>query len=145
MADKTYASFNSLTITGRLAHAELVTKDNNTWLSVTLYTNLVDGDEDGAKVTFNTTNGLMSLFKSGYLPTGRLITVTGHLASFKQIIFDKKLGKNRMLKRPELHLTKAVVFDGGLGPAKKEDSSDVVEIHDAPSIEKEPVTAGSDY
>ena len=146
MAD-TYASFNALTITGRLSFAEVVTNNGNEWLAVTLLTELKD-DGKTVKVTFNTTNGLMSLFKKGYLPTGRLITVTGHLDSFRQIYFDKKLGKAKELKRPELHLTKAQVFDGGLGPAKKTEDVEIsneIEIDTVSSVEKELVTAGSDY
>ena len=132
---KTYAQFNSLTITGRLSHAEIVEHDGSEWLSVTLLSELVD-DGEAKAVTFNTTNGLMSLFKSGYLKNGRRITVTGHLASFDEIYFDKQLGKAKRLQRPRLHLTKAQVFDGGLGPAKKEDSTSKadVEIDDTPAI-----------
>ena len=132
---KAYAQFNSLTITGRLSHAELVTNNGSEFLSVTLLTELVDEGETCA-VTFNTTNGIMTMFKNGNLKTGRRITVTGHLASFSEIYFDKKLGKARRLQRPKLHLTKAVVFDGGLGPAKKEDSkiSTDIEIDEAPAI-----------
>lgn len=146
MAD-TYASFNSLTITGRLSFAEVVTNNGNEWLAVTLLTELKDNGKT-VKVTFNTTNGLMSLFKKGYLPAGRLITVTGHLDNFRQIYFDQKLGKAKELKRHELHLTKAQVFDGGLGPAKKTEAvetSNEIEIDTPPSAEKELVTAGSDY
>ena len=71
MSDKTYAQFNSLTITGRVSHAELATNNGSEFLAVTLLTNLVD-DAEAIQVTFNTTNGLMSLYKSGSLNNGRL-------------------------------------------------------------------------
>ena len=116
---KNYATFNSLTITGRVSHAEMVEHEGNKWLAVTLLSNLVD-DAEPVAVTFNTTNGLMSLFKSGWLPNGRLVTVTGHVASVSELYFDKKAQKRAVRKRPLIHLTKAQVFDGGLGPAKKE-------------------------
>ena len=116
---KNYAAFNSLTITGRVSHAEMVEHEGNKWLAVTLLSNLVD-DAEPVTVTFNTTNGLMSLFKSGWLPNGRLVTVTGHVASVTELYFDKKQQKRAVRKRPLIHLTKAQVFDGGLGPAKKE-------------------------
>ena len=142
---KTFASFNTLTIAGRLSHAEEVDHQGKKWLSVTLLTELVDEGKTIA-VTFNTTNGLYSLYKSGHLQNGRRMTVTGHLASFTELYFDKKAGKTKVLKRPVLHLTKAQVFDGGLGPSAKkaEDTSSaagtVIELDDAPEL----ATAGKD-
>ena len=54
----------------------------------------------------------------------------------KRMYFDKKSGKTKRLQRPRLQLSKAVVFDGGLGPAKKADAeiSNDIEIDDAPEI-----------
>jgi hypothetical protein len=127
MSDKTYALFNSLTITGRVSHAELATNKGSEFLAVTLLTDLVDDAEQAISVTFNTTNGLMSLFKSGWLPNGRLVTVTGHIASVSELYLNKETGKRAVRKRPLIHLTKAQVFDGGLGPAKKEEFDVVVE------------------
>ena len=130
MSDKTYAQFNSLTITGRVSHAELATNNGTEFLAVTLLSNLVD-DAEAVQVTFNTTNGLMSLYKSGWLNNGRLVTVTGHVASVSEVYFDKKQQKPAVRKRPLIHLTKAQVFDGGLGPAKK---SDDLVIDEAPAL-----------
>ena len=130
MSDKTYAQFNSLTITGRVSHAELASNKGSEFLAVTLLTNLVD-DAEAIQVTFNTTNGLMSLYKSGWLNNGRLVTVTGHVAQVSELYFDKKQQKRAVRKRPLIHLTKAQVFDGGLGPAKKDD--DVI-IDEAPDL-----------
>ena len=130
MSDKTYAQFNSLTITGRVSHAELASNKGSEFLAVTLLTNLVD-DAEAIQVTFNTTNGLMSLYKSGWLNNGRLVTVTGHVAQVSELYFDKKAQKRAVRKRPLIHLTKAQVFDGGLGPAKKDD--DVI-IDEAPDL-----------
>lgn len=130
MSDKTYAQFNSLTITGRVSHAEIATNNGSEFLAVTLLTNLVD-EAEAIQVTFNTTNGLMSLFKSGWLNNGRLVTVTGHVAQVSELYFDKKQQKRAVRKRPLIHLTKAQVFDGGLGPAKKD--SEVI-IDEAPDL-----------
>jgi hypothetical protein len=58
---------------------------------------------------------MYSLYKKGYMPNGRLVTVTGHLASFKSAYLDAN-GMPKILKRAALHLTKAQVFDGGFGP-----------------------------
>jgi len=142
--NKTYAQFNTLTITGRVSHTELVESKNGEFLAVTLLSDLKD-DGEAVAVTFNTSNGLMSLSKKGFLNNGRMVTVTGHLDSFTELYFDAKLGKTRRLKRAKLHLVQAQVLAGGLGPAKKSD--DVIdqdadiEIDEAPQI---PVAAGAD-
>ena len=141
---KTYASFNSFTVTGRVYHAEVVKGQYGEFLAVTLMTELVN---DGASVTvqFNNTNGLLSLYKKGWLNNGRSVTVTGHLKSFTELYFDKKLGKTKRLKNARLVLDKAVVFDGGLGPAKKtEESFDdgELEIDETPELpKKKPVAS----
>ena len=88
---KSYAQFNSLTITGRVSHAELVEGKYGEFLAVTLLTELKD-DASAIAVQFNNTNGLLSLYKSGWLNNGRSVTVTGHLESFTELYFDKKSG-----------------------------------------------------
>ena len=129
---KQYAQFNSMTITGRLSHAEVVKNNGDEWLSVTLLSNLVN-DADPVQVTFNTTNGLMSLFKKGFLNNGRMITVTGHVANVTELYLNKATGKRAVRKRPLIHLTKAQVFDGGLGAGAKRDT---VEIDQTPELDE---------
>ena len=142
--NKTYAQFNTMTITGRVSHTELVKSKTDEFLHVRLLSDLKD-DGEAVAVTFNTSNGLMSLSKKGFLNNGRMVTVTGHLDSFSELYFDAKMGKTRRLKRAKLHLVQAQVLSGGLGPAKKSD--DVIdqdadiEIDEAPQI---PVAAGAD-
>ena len=135
--NKTYAQFNTLTITGRVSHTELVESKNGEFLAVTLLSDLKD-DGEAVAVTFNTSSGLMSLSKKGFLNNGRIVTVTGHLDSFTELYFDAKLGKTRRLKRAKLHLVQAQVLAGGLGPAKKSDDvfdQDAdIEVDDAPQI-----------
>jgi hypothetical protein len=143
MSKSSYAQFNTLTITGRLSHAELVDGQYGEFLAVTLLTELVD-EAAAVAVQFNTTNGLMSLYKKGWLNNGRRVTVTGHLESFTELYLDKKTGKRRMLQRPRLQLSKAVVFDGGLGPAKREEVAEIdgdVEIDETPALPKQPAVA----
>ena len=131
---KTYAAFNALTITGRLSHAEVVEGNNGDYLSVTLISELTDGSE-GVAVQFTTSNGVMSLFNSGYLNKGRMITVTGHLNKFEETYFNKKTGKRAILQRPRLTLGQAQVLHGGMGPgAKRED----LEVDVTPSFAGEP-------
>ena len=142
--NKTYAQFNTLTITGRVSHTKLVPGKNGEFLAVTLLSDLKD-DGSAVAVTFNTSDSLMSLSKKGFLNNGRMLTVTGHLDSFTELYFDAKLGKTRRLKRAKMHLVQAQVLTGGLGPAKK--SNDVIdqdvniEVDEAPQI---PVAAGAD-
>lgn len=142
--NKTYAQFNTMTITGRVSHTELVESKTGEFLAVTLLSDLKD-DGEAVAVTFNTSNGLMSLSKKGFLNNGRMVTVTGHLDSFSELYFDAKMGKTRRLKRAKLHLVQAQVLSGGLGPAKKSDdvlNQDAdIEIDEAPQI---PVAAGAD-
>ena len=99
MSKSSYASFNTLTITGRVSHAELVDGKYGEFLAVTLLTELKD-ETPAVAVQFNNTNGLLSLYKGGYLNNGRSVTVTGHLESFTELYFDKKTGKTRRLQRP---------------------------------------------
>ena len=137
MSERTYASFNTLTITGRVSHAELVKTNGSEFLAVTLLTELKD-EAPAIAVTFNTSNGTMALYKSGHLPNGRLVTVTGHLDSFTELYFDKKAGKTKRLQRPKLHLVYAQVLPGGYGPGKKAEATtsfeDDLDIDEAPSI-----------
>ena len=137
---KAYASFNTLTITGRVSHAELVKANGSEFLAVTLLTELKD-DQPAVAVTFNTSNGTMALYKAGRLNNGRLVTVTGHLDSFTELYFDKKAGKTKRLQRPKLHLVYAQVLPGGYGPGKKAEAAsgeDDLDIDEAPAIpEKE--------
>jgi len=116
---RSFANFNTLTIQGRVSHAEIVNSKNGTFLAVTLISNALNDDE-GMTITFNSSNGLMSLFEKGYLPTGRMLVVTGHIAYVRETYQDKQ-GEIAMLKRPSIHLVDAQVPTGGLGamPADK--------------------------
>ena len=132
---KSYAMFNTLTITGRMSHAEVVNGNNGDYLSVTLISELTDG-ADGIAVQFTTTNGLMSLFNSGYLNTGRMITVTGHLNKFEETYLNRKTGKRAILQRPRLTLGQAQVLHGGMGPGAKRE--ELPELDATPSFSSEP-------
>ncbi len=127
---KSYAMFNTLTITGRLSFAEVLEGNNGDYLSVTLISELTNGSE-GISVNFTTSNGLMSLFNKGYLNKGRMITVTGHLNKFEETYFNKQTGKRAILQRPRLTLGQAQVLHGGMGPGEKRES---VEIDETPAF-----------
>ena len=111
---KSYANFNTATFQGRIFNAELVeTKDGSNFLAVTVITNPSDGSE-GITVTFNNSNGLRGLHASGWLPNGRQVTVTGHIASVSETY--EKNGELIMRQRPQIHLVEASIPTGGLGP-----------------------------
>jgi len=111
---RSFAQFNSLTIQGRINHAEIVDSKNGSFLAVTVISNCLNDDE-GMTITFNSSNGLMGLFEKGYLPTGRVVTVTGHIAYVRET-YQNKEGEIQMLKRPTIHLVDASIPTGGLGP-----------------------------
>ena len=134
-ASKSFAMFNTLTITGRLSFAEVVNGNNGDYLAVTLISELTDGSE-GIAVSFTTNNGLMSLFNRGYLQSGRMITVTGHLNKFEETYFNKQTGKRAILQRPRLTLGQAQVLHGGLGAGEKR--KDTLEIDETPAFTSEP-------
>ena len=121
MAQQTnYAQFNAVTVTGRVFHVEKVQYNGSEFLAVTLITTLTN---DGQEVlfTFNNSNGLLSLYNSGYLAKGRQLTVTGHIAGATETYTDKE-GQVVLKQRAELKLTGAQVLDGGLGPAPTTDA-----------------------
>ncbi len=107
---KSYSAFNSVSVQARVFNAEIVTTATGKFLAVTLITNLKDGD-DGVTVTFNNSNGLMSLFEKGYLPNGRMVTVSGHIDSVSETYTDKA-GELKLRQRPQMHLVQAVAHVG---------------------------------
>ena len=120
MSDKIYASFNTLSITGRVSYLEVKDGKYGEFLSVTLLTEL-ENDGRTISVQFTNKNGLLTMFKNGNLNTGRLLTVTGHLESFAETYVNKQ-GATEMLTRPRLTLSAgAQVLAGGMGPSAKKD------------------------
>jgi len=125
---KTYANFNSFVVDCRISNSEIVTRKNgDRFLAITAITNGLNDDE-GMTVTFNNSNGLMSLFEKGFLPKGRRITVTGHIAYVRETYTDAKSGEVRLLKRPELHLVDAGIPTGGLGAMPKDETVSVRKV-----------------
>lgn len=109
--NKTYAAFNALQIQGRIANVDLV---NNEFIAITVISNLMK-DDDGVTVKFTNSNGLMALHQKGFLPVGRMVTVTGHIKSIAET-WTNKNGEIEMLKRPQINLIDAQIPTGGLGP-----------------------------
>tara|TARA_B100000073_G_scaffold335350_1_gene328867 strand:- start:375 stop:848 length:474 start_codon:yes stop_codon:yes gene_type:complete len=118
---KTYAQFNSFTVNGRILASEIVSRPNAEFLSVTLITAPAD-DSEGMTVTFTNSNGLMKLAKAGGLPVGRMITMTGHIASVHET-YTNKDGEIVMLKRPRIHMIDVAIPTGGLGATPRNEDA----------------------
>ena len=115
---RSYAQFNSLTVTGRIQFAKKVNGRKGDFLSVTVITNFLNDDE-GYTIDFLDSDNLLSLFEQGYLPVGRQVTLTGHVDSFGQTYTDTNTGELVMLKRPQMKLSSVTIPTGGLGPMPK--------------------------
>ena len=111
--NKTYAAFNALTIQGRVANVDLATSGGNEFIAVTVISNLMNDDE-GVTIKFTNSNGLKALYEKGFLPVGRMVTVTGHIKSIAET-YTNKDGEVVMLKRPQISLVDAQIPTGGLG------------------------------
>ncbi len=111
-----YAQFNTVTVTGRIFHSEV--PKGRDFLSVSVISTLTkDGQE--VEFTFTNNNGLKALFEKGFLNKGRVVTITGHIATCGETY--TKGGETLLKRRPEIHMTGVQILDGGLGadPSKK--------------------------
>ena len=110
-----YAQFNSLTVTGRIFNAEVVTNQNNgdQFLSVSVISTAM---KDGADLvyTFTNNNGLMALYNKGLFCKGREVTITGHISNVSEV-YTTKTGEVKLRQRPEVRLIGVSVPEGGLG------------------------------
>ena len=134
---KTYASFNTLTIVGRVYHTEDYTYQGKELTKIILATELKN-DGETYRVEFTTDDKTMA----SYFSKGRYVTVTGHLNGIEEIFFDKKAGGTRRHQMPLLKLSKVSVMPGGYGAVKKQEtakSNEVIDLIDtAPSLEAAP-------
>ena len=135
-----YANFNTITVQGRIFNVDVVEKNGDQWLAVTVISNL-EKDDEGTTFTFNTTN-LFSLYDGDKLPVGRQVTIVGRMKSVSETWFDKKSGQRKLLKRPNVHMEGVSIPTGGLGalPAgasgKAPRDTGAVIIDDAPAMPK---------
>lgn len=136
-----YAQFNTITVTGRIFNAEMVDYKDEQFLSVAV---ISTASKDGQDIvyTFNNSNGLMSLHQKGFFGKGRLVTITGHVASISEV-YTTKSGEVRLRARPEVKLNGVNVLDGGLGPAPNADKKVVTTVGTpAGDMTSEPALAG---
>ena len=98
---KSYANFNTATFQGRIFDATITEGKYGEFVSITVITNLSD-DSEGVTITFNNSNGLLTLAKKDYLTKGRMVHVTGHISGVSEVY--EKDGVTQLLKRPRLKL-----------------------------------------
>ena len=98
---KTYANFNTSTFQGRVFDATVTEGKYGEFVAITFITNLSD-DSEGVTVTFNNSNGLLTLAKKGHLTKGRQVHVTGHISGVSEVY--EKDGQVQLRKRPQLTL-----------------------------------------
>ena len=110
-----YAQMNQLTFTGRVFATKVVDGKNGKFLAVTIITNIAN--DKSVTVTFNDSQGIMSLEANGKLPVGREVTITGTLDNVSEVYI--KDGQPVLRKRPELKLVGANIMRGGLGALPK--------------------------
>ena len=123
-AYKNYASFNQFAVDGTISNISEVSGKNGDYIAVTLITNLMNEDE-GCTVEFTNSDGLMALYQKGFLPTGRRVTVTGHIRTVAETYTNKE-GEVVMLKRPKINLVDAQIPTGGLGPMPKDKATNTI-------------------
>ena len=140
-----YANFNTITVQGRIFNVDVVEKNGDQWLAVTVISNL-DKDDEGCTFSFNTTT-MFGLYDADKLPKGRQVTIVGRIKSISETWFDKKSGQRKLLKRPNVHMEGVSIPTGGLGAMPKDASAkaprnagDVI-IDDAPQLPEEPAKA----
>ena len=115
---KTYANFNTSTFQGRVFDATVTEGKYGEFVAITIITNLSD-DSEGVTVTFNNSNGLLTLAKKGHLTKGRQVHVTGHISGVSEVY--EKDGQVQLRKRPQLTLDSTTV-QLMLGATPKQDA-----------------------
>ena len=98
-----WANFNSFSVEGFISHAEIQTRDGDTYVVVNVMTNLRDGGE-GTAVTFTNGYAILTLAQKGYLTKGRRVILTGSISGF-ETHYTTKDGECVALKRPRLSMT----------------------------------------
>ena len=115
-----YASFNTFTVQGRISYSEVKSGRNGEFLTVTVISTLVrDGLE--TDIQFTDSQGLLNLFKAGYLRSGSVVTLTGRMNGLSET-YTNKDGELQMRQRPLVEMTQVQIMTGGLGPIPKKDA-----------------------
>ena len=122
LTNATYANFNTVSFQGVVLNVDIVDGQYGEFAAITLISNLADdksGADTGVTITFNNSNGLLSLHKKGWLPVGRQVTVTGILSGVSETY--EKDGELQLRKRPQISLkSETVQLHTGAMPKDKE-------------------------
>ena len=118
----TYSNFNTVSFQGVVLNVDIVEGQYGEFAAITLISNLADdksGADTGVTIAFNNSNGLLALAKSGWLPNGRQVTVTGTLAGVSETY--EKAGELHVRKRPQISLkSETVQMHTGAMPKEKQ-------------------------
>ena len=133
-------------MTGRIVSSEIISNPKGEFLSVTIYSTC---SKDGETIayTFTNSNGLLALARTGALPVGREVTLTGHINGIRTA-YKAKDGSVKLLKKPEVRLTSVQILDGGLGRMPQSTSAEdlggmTITVDEAPAFgEATPVKDG---
>ena len=98
-----WSNFNSMSVEGYISHAEIQTRDNETYVSVTVMTNLRDGAE-GVAVQYTSRGPSLSLAQKGYLTKGRRVILTGSVSGIETHYTDQN-GNAVALRRGRIRMT----------------------------------------
>ena len=113
-----WADANSMTFTGRVFHAELVTGRYGEFVSVDVISRPVEGDDDSSVILHFNSSSLVPFFKAGGVPTGRVVTVTGAMTGIESSYTDKQSGEVLPLKRQRIRLGETILSWGPKPAAK---------------------------
>lgn len=142
---KTYANFNSVSITAGVVNVRIVPGQYGEFADITLISNLTDGDESAISIQFTDSKELLLKAKSeNWFVKGRKVTLVGHISSISEYYEDEATGELLPRKRPLVTLTDVHVPDGGWGTIPKGDSQTISKTKRtlrpvAPAVDKTPV------
>ena len=125
MADtKTYANFNTLTITGVVSNVKIVDGKYGEFAEVTVISNMGNTEDSSVSVVAKSRTSIKALVEKDAIITGRVITLTGHLMGVSECY--EKDGEFVFRKRPQITLQDAQVPMGGLGALPKDKTANAI-------------------
>jgi hypothetical protein len=122
LTNATYSNFNTVSFQGVVLNVDIVEGQYGEFAAITIISNLADdksGADTGVTIAFNNSNGMLGLAKSGWLPAGRQVTVTGTLTGVSETY--EKGGELHIRKRPQISLKpESVQMHTGAMPKEKQ-------------------------
>ena len=113
-AQKSYSNFNTVSFQGRILNVDVVEGQYGEFAAITVISNMED--DTPVTIEFNNSNGMLGLYRKGWLPNGRQVTVTGRLCAVSEV-YTNKDGELQIRKRPLIKLdSKTVQMHTGAMP-----------------------------